>query len=75
METYFERVVEVLTGAGWRWYETANFCRLDADGRDLRAHHNLAYWHGRDYLGIGVGGLLSAAVMVANASLGGIAKT
>jgi oxygen-independent coproporphyrinogen-3 oxidase len=54
MEDYFERVVETLTGAGYRWYETANFCRND-DGRDLRARHNLAYWLGRDYLGIGVG--------------------
>ena len=27
MESYFERVVERLTGAGYRWYETANFCR------------------------------------------------
>ena len=26
MEGYFERVVETLTGAGYRWYETANFC-------------------------------------------------
>ena len=25
------------------------------DGRDLRAHHNLGYWRGRDYLGIGIG--------------------
>jgi oxygen-independent coproporphyrinogen-3 oxidase len=57
METYFELVVERLTGAGYRWYETANFCRLpvDAGGRDLRARHNLAYWLGLDYLGIGVG--------------------
>jgi putative oxygen-independent coproporphyrinogen III oxidase len=57
MEDYFERVVETLTGAGYRWYETANFClTLEvAGGRDLRAHHNLAYWQGRDYLGIGVG--------------------
>jgi oxygen-independent coproporphyrinogen-3 oxidase len=54
MEDYFERVVETLTGAGYRWYETANFCRLDA-GRDLRSRHNLGYWLGRDYLGIGVG--------------------
>ena len=54
MEDYFERVVETLTGAGYRWYETANFCRTD-DGRDLRARHNLGYWLGRDYLGIGVG--------------------
>ncbi len=26
MEGYFEQVVEALTGAGYRWYETANFC-------------------------------------------------
>jgi oxygen-independent coproporphyrinogen-3 oxidase len=59
MEDYFERVVARLTGAGYRWYETANFCRArDAgrrDVRDLRAQHNLAYWLGRDYLGIGIG--------------------
>jgi len=55
MEDYFERVVARLTGSGYRWYETANFCRVDGSGRDLRARHNLAYWLGRDYLGIGVG--------------------
>jgi oxygen-independent coproporphyrinogen-3 oxidase len=58
METYFERVVETLTAAGYRWYETANFCRArssDTAGRDLRAKHNLGVWLGRDYLGIGVG--------------------
>jgi oxygen-independent coproporphyrinogen-3 oxidase len=54
MEDYFERVVATLTGAGYRWYETANFCRVD-DARDLRARHNLGYWLGRDYLGIGIG--------------------
>ena len=57
MEGYFEQVVDTLTAAGYRWYETANFC-LDAErakGRDLRAHHNLGYWRGRDYLGLGVG--------------------
>jgi oxygen-independent coproporphyrinogen-3 oxidase len=54
MEEYFERVVARLTEAGYRWYETANFCRA-ADGRDLRARHNLAYWLGRDYLGLGIG--------------------
>ena len=57
MEDYFERVVETLTAAGYRWYETANFCRKPefAEGRDLRARHNLAYWLGRDYLGVGIG--------------------
>jgi putative oxygen-independent coproporphyrinogen III oxidase len=57
LEGYFERIVERLTAAGYRWYETANFCRLPqrAGGRDLRARHNLGYWLGRDYLGIGLG--------------------
>jgi oxygen-independent coproporphyrinogen-3 oxidase len=57
METYFGHVVETLTAAGYRWYETANFCRPEAQsgGRDLRAKHNLGYWLGRDYLGLGVG--------------------
>jgi len=50
MEDYFERVVDTLTAAGYRWYETANFCR---DGK--RAEHNLGYWLGHDYLGVGVG--------------------
>jgi putative oxygen-independent coproporphyrinogen III oxidase len=57
MEDYLERVVDVLRSAGYRWYETANFC-LEAgraDGRDLRSLHNLAYWRGRDYLGLGIG--------------------
>jgi len=57
MEGYFEQVVETLTVAGYRWYETANFCltAARADGRDLRAHHNLGYWRAIDYLGVGIG--------------------
>jgi putative oxygen-independent coproporphyrinogen III oxidase len=54
LEGYFERVVEILTGTGYRWYETANFCRDDRD-RGFRARHNLGIWHGADYLGVGVG--------------------
>jgi oxygen-independent coproporphyrinogen-3 oxidase len=56
MEAYFERVVAALTEAGYRWYETASFCREPgrAGGRDLRARHNLGYWLGRDYLGLGI---------------------
>ncbi|HET7758901.1 MAG TPA: radical SAM family heme chaperone HemW [Gaiellaceae bacterium] len=53
MESYFERVVAQLTANGYRWYETANFCRDES--RDLRSRHNLAYWRGRDYLGLGIG--------------------
>ncbi len=57
LEGYFERVVERLTDAGYRWYETANFCRPPqaGGGRDLRSQHNLAYWLVRDYVGIGIG--------------------
>ena len=55
MEGYFELVVETLVGAGYRWYETANFCR---EGR--RARHNLAYWLGRGYLGVGIGAVSTA---------------
>lgn len=56
MEGYFERVVETLVGAGYRWYETANFCR---PGR--QSLHNLAYWLGRDYLGVGIGAVSTVA--------------
>jgi putative oxygen-independent coproporphyrinogen III oxidase len=57
MELHLDQVVDTLTGAGYRWYETANFCRTGAgaSGRDLRARHNLAIWHGADYVGIGIG--------------------
>ncbi len=66
MESYFELTVETLTSAGYRWYETANFCRdpgagagrggaARPGGRDLRARHNLGYWLGHDYLGLGIG--------------------
>jgi oxygen-independent coproporphyrinogen-3 oxidase len=50
LEDHYEHVIARLQAAGYRWYETANFCR-----DDQRARHNLAYWTGRDYLGIGIG--------------------
>ncbi len=50
MEDYYEEVVGALRAAGYRWYETANFCR---PGHECR--HNLGYWLGHDYVGIGVG--------------------
>jgi len=46
----YEQAVEGLESAGYRWYELANFARPGAECR-----HSLAYWHARDYLGIGVG--------------------
>ena len=50
MEEHYERVIERLEGAGFTWYESASFARPGHESR-----HNLAYWLGRDYLGIGVG--------------------
>jgi len=50
LEDHYETVVAALRGAGYRWYETANFC---LPGRESR--HNLGYWLGHDYLGVGVG--------------------
>jgi putative oxygen-independent coproporphyrinogen III oxidase len=44
------QAVDGLEAAGYRWYELANFCRPGSECR-----HSLAYWHARDYLGIGVG--------------------
>ena len=65
MEGYFERSVETVTAAGDRWYETANFCLARdserARGRDLRSRHNLGYWLGDDYLGIGIGAVSTVA--------------
>jgi oxygen-independent coproporphyrinogen-3 oxidase len=64
MEGYFGHVVERLEGAGFRWYETANFCRLPHGAgrqRDLRAQHNLAIWRGHDYVGVGVGAVSTIA--------------
>ena len=65
MEDYFELVVERLTDAGYRWYETANFCRHTdrGAGRDLRSRHNLAYWLGRDYVGLGIGAVSTVSGM------------
>jgi oxygen-independent coproporphyrinogen-3 oxidase len=50
VEDHYETVVSRLRSAGYRWYETANFCRPGHE-----AQHNLGYWLGRDYLGVGVG--------------------
>lgn len=47
---YYETVVETLEAAGFRWYETSNFSR---PGYECR--HNLAYWGGEDFIGLGAG--------------------
>ena len=56
LEDYMELVTRTLRSEGYRWYETASFCRReDTYGRDLRSRHNLGYWLAHDYIGIGVG--------------------
>ena len=45
---FFERGVEMLSAAGYGQYEISNHAR---PGRECR--HNLAYWEGADYLGLG----------------------
>jgi oxygen-independent coproporphyrinogen-3 oxidase len=44
----FERTREVLAGVGICGYEISNFARAGFESR-----HNLAYWRGTDYLGLG----------------------
>ena len=46
----YRRVVAGLARLGYRWYEVSNFA---LPGH--RSRHNLAYWRGRDYLGLGPG--------------------
>ena len=48
--TLFETTQAVLEGAGLPAYEISNHARPGAECR-----HNLAYWRGRDYLGVGPG--------------------
>ncbi len=47
-ERYLEAAVARLEAAGYRRYEISNFAR---PGYECR--HNLAYWRGEDYLGVG----------------------
>ena len=44
----------VLTEAGYVNYEVSNWAR-SRDGHDHRCRHNMAYWLGRDWWGIGPG--------------------
>lgn len=49
--TLFETTQEVLEGAGFDAYEVSNHARGDA----ARSRHNLVYWRGVDYVGVGPG--------------------
>ncbi|MFA6001649.1 MAG: radical SAM family heme chaperone HemW [Thermoleophilia bacterium] len=47
---FYRTVTAALEAAGYLWYETSNFA---IPGRACR--HNLSYWRGEDYLGVGAG--------------------
>lgn len=44
----YERLIETLTAAGYHHYEISNFAKPGYE-----CQHNLAYWQGKDYLGLG----------------------
>jgi oxygen-independent coproporphyrinogen-3 oxidase len=47
----FATTQEVLTARGFEAYEVSNHAR----GEGARSRHNLAYWRGHDYVGVGPG--------------------
>ncbi|MFA5809730.1 MAG: radical SAM family heme chaperone HemW [Thermoleophilia bacterium] len=47
---FYRSVSGALETAGYRWYETSNYA---IPGKECR--HNLSYWRGEDYLGVGAG--------------------
>lgn len=47
----YELADTLLGVAGYAWYEVSNWARADSH----RSRHNLAYWHGHDWWGIGPG--------------------
>ena len=50
-DDFYDLVIDRLQGAGWWWYETANFARTAEE----RCRHNLAYWNADAWVGVGVG--------------------
>ncbi|MFC0673922.1 radical SAM family heme chaperone HemW [Brachybacterium hainanense] len=51
MADKYEAIDDLLEAAGLSWYEVSNWARTPAH----RSAHNLAYWRGRDWWGIGPG--------------------
>jgi putative oxygen-independent coproporphyrinogen III oxidase len=47
----YELVDRMLADAGYDWYEVSNWSR----GFEHRSRHNLAYWQGQDWWGVGPG--------------------
>ena len=57
---FYELADELLEAAGYEWYEVSNWSRVSATGEaasagDFRSRHNLAYWQGHDWWGVGPG--------------------
>ncbi|MEM6259548.1 MAG: radical SAM family heme chaperone HemW [Planctomycetota bacterium] len=48
----FELVLTKLESAGYAHYEVSNWALTDPD-TDYRCQHNLAYWHNKNWLGVG----------------------
>lgn len=54
--TKYELADELLTNADLSWYEVSNWARRGSDGGPgAVCRHNLAYWRGQDWWGIGPG--------------------
>lgn len=51
MADAYELISSRAGDAGFEWYEVSNFAR----GKEYQCRHNLAYWRGRDWWGIGPG--------------------
>lgn len=51
MADMYERAEQVLTAAGFSWYEVSNWARSD----EKISRHNLAYWNGGNWVGFGPG--------------------
>ena len=52
----YELADELLGAAGYGWYEVSNWSRESSnDFAEHRSRHNLAYWQGHDWWGIGPG--------------------
>lgn len=47
---YYQHIIACLAQAGWRQYEVSNFAKPNKQSK-----HNLNYWLGGDYIGLGVG--------------------